>query len=107
MKLRPLLNRVVGLIAPGGVERWIQRSGGGGSQLEVVLEGVEGVGVVRGDGGRVRVRLLLHGHGAPTVRRRNNKYALVFFSRLSRSRISRESEVSCRFGTVLPARLRC
>ena len=45
----------------------MEGSGGGGAQLEVVLERVEGVGVVGRDSGGVRASGILHGHGAPAL----------------------------------------
>ena len=55
IELCALVDGVVGLVAPGGVEGWVERGGGGGAEFEVVLEGVGGVGVGGGDGCGVQV----------------------------------------------------
>src|SRR5579884_1293156 len=52
--LHAFVDGVVGLVAPGGVEGWVQRGSVRGAQLEVILQRERRVGVVGGDGGFVK-----------------------------------------------------
>src|SRR5579863_4403723 len=63
--LGAFVDGVVGLVAPGGVEGWVERGGGGGAEFEVVLEWVGGGGVGGGDDGGEGCVAVLHGGGEP------------------------------------------